>query len=335
MESFIDVVIPWVDSNDPAWRADKNIYTGNQDTPDANDDSESRYRDWDTVKYLFRSIEMYMPWVRKVFFITYGHLPTWMNTSCEKLRIVKHEEYIPKQYLPTFSSHTIELNLHRIDELSEQFIYLNDDILVLKPTEETDFFQNGLPRDYAILNPINTDLRLYVQDTALTDMEVVNDHFRKKEQVKRNFGKYFSLKYGKHLYRSLCLISWPYFVGFLSKHQGNAYLKSTFKDVWDQEFELLDSTCRHKFRTRRDVNQWVMRYWQLASGNFEPIKPYGEMYKVSNNNTELYKAILDCKERTICINDNNAEEIIDFQKTKEELINILEKRFPQKSKFER
>ena len=26
----------------------------------------------------------------------------------------KHEDYIPKQYLPTFSSHPIELNMHRI-----------------------------------------------------------------------------------------------------------------------------------------------------------------------------------------------------------------------------
>ena len=153
---MIDIVIPWVDSNDPKWRLEKEKCSPSQKGEAAAvDDSDARYRDWDTVKYLFRSIEMYMPWVNKVFFITYGHLPSWMNKNCEKLRIINHRDYIPDEYLPTFCSHTIELNIHRITDLSEHFIYLNDDILALRRMEEEDFFLKGLPRDYAILNPIN------------------------------------------------------------------------------------------------------------------------------------------------------------------------------------
>ena len=334
MEQNIDITITWVDSNDPKWREEKNQYSQTKETKAAVDDGEARYRDWEVVKYLLRSIEMYMPWVRYVFFITYGHLPSWMNVHYEKLKIVNHQDFIPKEYLPTFCSHTIELNMHRIEELSEQFIYFNDDILVLRPIEKEEFFCKGLPRDYAVLNPINCATRFSVQDIALTDVEVINDNFNKKEQIRKNFSKWISPCYGKYLFRTFCLLSWPSFVGFLSKHQGNAFLKSTFREVWEKEFSILDSTCRHRFRTRRDVNQWLMRYWQLASGKFLPIRPYGELHVIGNDNTKLFDAINNCKEKSICVNDNNLEKIIDYKKTKNELIDVLEKRFPVKSGFE-
>lgn len=336
MKSGIDIVIPWVDSNDPLWLKEKEQYSpDNNGIMAAVDDTEARYRDWDTVKYLFRSIEMYMPWVNHVFFITYGHIPAWMNTHCDKLRVINHKDYIPKEYLPTFSSHTIELNIHRIKELSEKFIYFNDDILALRAMKKEDFFIKGLPRDYAILNPINCTTRFSVQDIALTDMEIINDNFSKRKQVRENLSKWISPCYGKNLYRSLCLMSWPHFVGFLSKHQGNAYLKSTFFEVWEREFQILDNTCKHKFRTRRDVNQWIMRYWQLASGKFVPITPYGEMYTIGNDNTKLFTVIMDSKEKTICVNDNNIEPIRDYNRIKQNLIQLLESRYPKKSKFEK
>ena len=332
--SKIDVTITWVDSSDPIWQEEKSKYSGKKEVSAAVDASDARYRDWDTVRYLLRGIEMYMPWVNHVFFITYGHLPAWMNTGYEKLRIVNHRDYIPEEYLPTFCSHTIELNMHRIKELSEHFIYFNDDILVLRPLKEEDFFRNGLPRDYAILNPINCSTRFSVQDIALTDMEVINDNFNKKTQIKKNLFKWIAPCYGKNLFRSFCLMSWPHFVGFLSKHQGNAFLKSTFEEVWEKEFGILDSTSRHKFRTRRDVNQWIMRYWQLAAGRFEPIRPYGEMYTIGNDNTKLFDVINHSQDKTICVNDNNIEKIIDYKKTKKELMDVLEKRYPVKSGFE-
>ena len=127
---------------------------------------------------------------------------------------------------------------------------------------------------------------------------------------------------------------WDKFSGFLTMHQCNAYLKSTFNEVWNKEFKIMDSTCKHKFRTRRDVNQWLIRYWQLVSGNFKPIKPYGKYYAIKNDNGELFKVLENSKYKTICINDNGVEEIVNFDKTKSELIAHLEKKFPQKSSFE-
>src|SRR5699024_7559051 len=113
----IDFVITWVDDSDSDWLNAKNSYVENE----VKDSRDIRYRDWDTLHFLFRGIEKFTPWVNKVFLVTWGHLPKWLNLNHPKLRVVKHEEFIPKKYLPTFNSHTIELNLHRIKDLSERF----------------------------------------------------------------------------------------------------------------------------------------------------------------------------------------------------------------------
>ena len=66
--------------------------------------------------------------MRKVHLLTYGHLPAWLEPDHPKLHIVNHRDFIPEEYLPTFSSHAIELNMHRIPDLAEHFLYFNDDV---------------------------------------------------------------------------------------------------------------------------------------------------------------------------------------------------------------
>ena len=331
----IDIIIPWVDSNDMEWRKSKNFYAGLECRKDLIDDSDVRYRDWDIIRYLFRGIDMYMPWVRTVHFVTVGHLPSWINTEAERLHVVCHNEYIPNKYLPTFSAIPIELNMHRIPGLADQFIFFNDDIIVLKPVKPTNFFKKGLPTDYAILNPLISSHRYAVSDIAIMDIEIINDHFKKNDVIKKNPLKWFNLRYGTDLFRSLCLMPWPKFSTLFTKHQCNAFLKETFEELWNKEYDILDTTCRHKFRSKRDVNQWLMRYWRLAQGKFEPVKPYGLLYSIRNNNGELFAAIMNSKDKFICINDSGVEELVDFDRTKTELIEVLERRFPKKSKFEK
>ena len=170
-EDKIDIVIPWVDGSDDAWRKVKDEWAVKEGLSSVSDSSDARFRDWDIIKYFFRSIEKNMPWIDTVHFVTWGHLPGWLDPSCAKLHIVRHDEYIPEAYLPTFSSHTIELNMHRIPGLAERFIYFNDDIVVLQSIGPSFFFRNGLPCDYAILVPLISDHRYSVQDTGLTNVE--------------------------------------------------------------------------------------------------------------------------------------------------------------------
>ena len=81
----------------------------------------------DNLQYWFRGVGKFAPWVNRIHFITYGHLPPWLNVDHPKINIVRHTDYIPKKYLPTFNSHVIELNIHRIEGLANCFVYFNDD----------------------------------------------------------------------------------------------------------------------------------------------------------------------------------------------------------------
>ncbi len=147
----IDFVLAWVDGSDKEWQKEKAKYC-KESIP--GDNREERYRDWDILKFWFRGVEKYAPWVNKIFFVTWGHLPPWLDIKNPKLEIVNHMDYIPGQFLPTFNSHTIELNFHRIKGLSEHFVYFNDDFFVINHVKQEDFFVNGMPKDMLALQPV-------------------------------------------------------------------------------------------------------------------------------------------------------------------------------------
>ena len=327
----IDIVIPWVDPSDPEWRSLKKKYSPQVTSED--DDREIRYRDWDNLKYVFRSLEKFAPWVNRVHFITYGHLPKWLNTEAPKLHIVRHEDYIPKEFLPLFSSHIIELNMHRIEGLSEKFIYFNDDIFLLKMTKPEDFFKNDLPCDANIPNLILPTYSTF-SPIVFNTVAYINKNFNKRAQMKKAPGKFFNMKYGMAgMGMSLVFSYWKGFTGFYNHHLAVPYLKSTLEEVWRAEPEILEETCRHRFRDNADVNQYIFRYWQLASGNFVPSTLKGKYFLVSSNNDKILTYINKRKGKMICIND--AEFNGDFESAKQKINAALDKLLPEKCEFER
>lgn len=330
----IDFVIMWVDGSDPKWLKEKNKYSEKKVVID---EAINRYRDMGTLKYIFRGIEKYTPWVNKVHFVTWGHLPDWLNVKNPKLNVVKHEDFIPKEYLPTFSSHPIELNLHRIDELAEKFVLFNDDFFLLNPLDESYFFKNGLPVDHWKENTFKTEEAgdNFFDHIIINNIFLINKNFDKKDVYKKNFKKIFNLKYGKRNIRYLMLRRWNYFCGFDWPHTANPYLKSTFKEVWEKEYDILNNTCMHKFRHVLDVNQWAMNVWQMCKGNFEvkSHNDFGRYYGISDDNSELIEYIKDDKSTVVCINDTNMN--VDFDKVKEEISEAFERKLPEKSSFEK
>ena len=184
----IDIVIPWVDGSDPVWQADHAKYRASKSA----DNHPARYREWGLFRYWFRGIEQNAPWVRKVHLLTYGHLPAWLEPDHPKLHIVNHRDFIPEEYLPTFSSHTIELNMHRIPDLAEHFLYFNDDVYLMKPSRPEDFFRDGLPCDTAVMGVIkNNDTANFMPYIMLNMMALVNMSFDKRSVIRQNFGKWF------------------------------------------------------------------------------------------------------------------------------------------------
>jgi len=83
-------------------------------------------------------VEQFAPWVRKIHFVTCGQKPEWLNADHPKLSLVNHSDYIPQQFLPTFNSSLIEIYLHRIPDLTEHFVYFNDDFLSSTTSRRND-----------------------------------------------------------------------------------------------------------------------------------------------------------------------------------------------------
>jgi len=329
-EQKIDIVILWVDGSDEDWLRDFNQYASDSMIGDK---QPSRFRDWDLLQYWFRGIEKFMPWVNRIHFITSGHVPAGLNMQHPLINLVKHSDFIPGKYLPTFNANTIELNIHRIKDLSEQFIYFNDDLFVLKSLTPGRFFQNGLPCDYGVFTAKPSGGGII--HIAVNDLEVLESHFDKHAVIKKNLRKWFNIKYGKELLNNLLLYPWKEFSGFIDPHLTTSFLKSTFTEVWGKAPDILDSTCRSKFRTNNDVNQWLMRYWQLAEGRFYPynLKNSGTSMDITDNSlSTVNDFITDRRFDMICLNDS--DEVSDFEKTKALLKESFEKILPDKSSFE-
>lgn len=329
MNEKIDFVIIWVDGNDIEWQKEKNKYS-----PNSSDDFRTiRYRDWDNLKYIFRGIEKYAPWVNRVHFVTCGHLPKWLNTKNPKLNIVKHSDYIPKEYLPTFSANPIETNLHRIEGLEEKFVFFNDDTFITKKVKPTDFFKNGLPCDSAIENPIVPSGNDIIDYILLNDMEILNRYFDKKNVMRKNFSKWFNLKYGPYLAKTCSLLQWKKFTGLRYSHLPSSILKSTMEKLWDCEYETLNNTGKHKFRNKFDVNQYLFTNWQMLSGKFFPRKcSIGKFYLITDDNRKIKNAIESQRYKLICLNDG--ESISDFEKAKCDINKSFDKILGDKSSFE-
>ena len=335
MKDKIDIVIMWVDGNDPKWQKEKKKYQVNTNA----DASIARYRDWGLLKYLFRGIDEYASWVNKVYFVTWGHVPKWLNQQCEKLVIVKHEDYIPKEYLPTFSANTIENNLHRIKGLSEKFILFNDDVYLISKTAPTDFFTDK-PLDTVGLNVHCPTLGNTGQFFGFNDVSVINKHFDMKKSIKKNWKKWYNPKNGNALIRTLALRNCPRFPGFYQHHLPASLLKSTFRTLWEKEYTVLDATCKHRFRETTDVNQWLFKEWQIASGNFDVRNDsFGKSFYIDRDGLETIKNeiisyISNSKGKCICINDGAMTDQ-EFKRMVNDLTTIFEKKLSQKSKFEK
>lgn len=331
----MDFVILWVDGCDPTWLDEKKKYQSGEDTEN---NSKNRYRDWGLLPYWFRSVEKFAPFVRKIHFVTWGHLPPFLNVEHPKLHVVRHDEFIPQEYLPTFSSHTIEMNIHRIPGLADRFVYFNDDMFLLRPFQSEDFFRDGLPRTYGGEVPIELIGNIGTwQHAAVNDLGIVNAHFPKREAVAKYGAKYRDKSYRwKDNLRTLLLekLHPDYFTGFKNLHAPAAYLKQTFEEVWQAEPEKLDSTCRDRFRTSDNVNQWVMLWWQVASGRFSPAVIDNLVDSVSPASIDKLCAAIEGQANDyICLNDPEVE--IDFNALSARLHHAFESILPEKSSFEK
>lgn len=327
----IDFVITWVDGSDPEWLNEKQIFF-----PEDNADPQ-RFRDWNLLKYWFRGVEKFAPWVNKIHFITWGHLPEFLNVNHPKLNIVNHADYLEEDYRPTFNSNAIELSMHKIKDLSEYFVYFNDDMYLIKSVSENEFFKNKLPRDVAILNPIVPKKYDSISSIMLNNTSIINENFSFRKSFKKNWKKWINLKYKQLLPLNFMFQPWNNIVGLYQQHLPSSFLKSTFTEVWKKEFELLDGTSKRKKRdNKKDINQWLIKQWLVMEGNFEPRDINFGKYIMIEEKEDIQEFIEAQNKKTtkvICLNDH-----VNNNQNLEEIINDInlefKKMLPNKSKFE-
>lgn len=337
MNDPIDIVIPWVDGSDPKWQREKQKYMSSSSAGNGAN-SAIRYQSWDNLHYWFRAIEKYMPWINKIFLITWGHIPDFLNIEHPKLRLVKHAEYIPEAYLPTFNSNVIEMNIHRIQDLSENFILFNDDFFPLQPIKETYYFKNNIICDQAVESPIMPvdigELSRWACTMKANNILIINKHFSKRNVQKENFFKWFFPGYGELLKRNIGLHYWYNFAGFHDPHMASAMKKSVLNHLWEIEPEVLDRSSQNKFRAETDISQYLIRYWQLCSGKFVPRKTKGKPFLVTTDNYQMIaEAIKKQKWQMVSLNESCGPD--EFEYIKREINGALNRILPDKCTFEK
>jgi len=327
----IDFAVTWVDMDDPQWKKDFAAYAGRIDNS-KNEVSEARFRDYGFLKYWFRGVEKFAPWVRRIHFITCGQKPDWLNTANPKLSPVDHKDYIPELFLPCFNSNVLEYYLHKIPGLSEHFVYFNDDFFITNAVGQDRFFRNGLPCDIAAFR-FNSDMSQWSK-MLRNNLRIINQHFNKPEVMSRFGDKWYNKIYGKKGRLNYLFKPYNKFMALRTPHNAQPFLKSTFEELWLAAKEELTEASTHRFRTSKDLTPELFRTWQVCKGNFEPYNTYDDtkMFPLILKSRQAVEAVRNQSYKLVCLNDN--VHIRNYGKVMKNIQDAFESILPEKSSFE-
>ena len=306
----IDLVYTWVDNKDPKWlekksHFDKTVLNLNKDANDA-----CRYFNNDELKYSLRAVAKNAPWVNKIYIITDNQCPEWLNKENPKIQIVDHRDIIPQEKLPLYNSCAIENTIAHIEDLSEYFIYLNDDMFFWNEVKPEFFFENKK----AIFR--------------------VGKKFRKFKKYKHLYGGVIFRTY--KLVKEHLGIDIPYF----PHHNADSYIKSSFLSCIDKFKNEYETTLNNRFRQLSDFQRIAVSYyscWNNTAVIKKSLNWFEKHIKKQTPDSEYFdirrknlNKIANSKAKLMCINDSRKTTNGDRIKIKE----IMEQKFPDKSEFE-
>lgn len=286
----IDFVYTWVNGTDERLWQQMSQYTNISDL------DKNRFEYNSELLYSLRSVERYAPWVRHIYIVTNGQVPSWLNLDNPKISIVTHSDICPPHLiddaLPTFSSMAIEMMLHRIPNLSDRFIYFNDDVFLGRPLYLDDLRSErqgtyvvrawGLPFcaetcrwgsignyvcedgcNIATCNFDNGDCsrnplqKIFVNGVAGKQGALSNQHVPSKIVM-------FGDSYTESLVHSHLVLTARY--GFQSRssiaHMGHLIDRSVMYDIERNHASDVENSLRHRFRHGRDSLQLSFFYFE-------------------------------------------------------------------------
>lgn len=245
----IDIVLPWVDGDDPTLRAKRMSYMNNGAVAKHEDIAErGRYRSIGEIQYCVASINVFAPFVRKIFIVTDGQNPK-LEPYLKKMfpgghipiEIVDHKVIFKgyEQYLPVFNSRSIETLIWRIPDLSERFILMNDDFFLIRKTTEEDFFIGEKSVCYA--------------DWFSTPWAMFLRWIKPKKQGRKSVG------FKDSMLNAISLIGAPSKFLCLG-HTPRALRKSFYENFYKTHEDALIRNISHKFRHYSQFNSQELFY---------------------------------------------------------------------------
>ena len=241
----IDVVYTWVDGNDPAWRERMQRARAEQDGLEFHPEAQAanRYYSRDELKYSLRSLQMYAPWVRHVYLVTDHQVPAWLAAEHPGLTVVDHRDiFRDPSVLPVFNSNAIISQLHHIEGLSEQYLYLNDDMFFGTDVRPTDFFfANGIAKVFP------SGVARSFGPAEATGAP----HFT----LSKNIRAALERELGRSISHSI-------------RHTGYPQIRSVNDEIEKRFGALIDATAAHRFRHHDDIalDQFFHYYAQMTGG---------------------------------------------------------------------
>lgn len=291
----MDIVITYVDGLDPVWQKDYEQHT-NQPI------LEKRFRDWGTLRYLFRGIEVNMPFIRKVHLVVSheSQVPEWVNRN--EVHVVLHSDIIPNEYLPTFNCNPIEMHLHRIEGLDEEFLYFNDDMYPMLPCKAEDFFRDGR-------GVIGMSRHWFVSNMY--------------KHICRNSDRLARKALGM---KKACSFLRP-------QHICSPLLKSECEALYAiAEQDIRKSLTR--IRTQDDLNQYLYLDYMYLRGKIINKRQSKKHFSVGvTSSKKLHDFIIAPTHKLACINDVQLSEER-YKELRSALLDAFGNRYPSKSKFE-
>lgn len=308
----VDIVYCWVDGNDTTWQKEKVKWQKALGLETSNVVNLCRFLDNEELRYSLRSVAMNAPWINHIYIITNGQVPKWLDTSHPKISIVNHKDIMPKDALPTFNSEAIETCLADIPNLSEHFLYANDDFYIYQPITKDFFFDKKG----------NTIVRFIKQNWT-------------QEQIAKQL-YLASIVYATNLMKQKFNKTYK----FENAHNIDAYNKSYFLQCKKEFKEEFEKTVRRKFRAPESVQRILVSFYMVHKCNckYRLTRMFSRKTKLENiyiklSSAEQMDRLINKnmpKLKLFCINDNENT----LQENRERLGAYLKQLFPKKQEWE-
>ncbi len=307
----VDAVYMWVDGDDPKIIEKRNKHLKLEGKElNIQSANKGRFFDNEELKYSFRSLEKYAPWIRHIYLITDNQTPKWLKKH-PKVTIVDHTDIMDKDILPTFNSEVIDYHIHKIKGLADHFILINDDMFFGRPVYKSLFFtKEGTPIKY--LRKI-ARRKLYETSTGM-----FFDIYKKCQlMVEEKFNKE---------------IPTTRFAHSITPYQKESFSKTI--ELFPEEVEL---TKTSRFRKEYDVSRFLVDFYEISQLEAEIVdlaKPWNAFTidtDIRPDTWYKFKLIERRRPYMYCVNDNEHTTDEGRALCKE----FLDEMAPEKSSFEK